>query len=138
MKRFALPLLALLVLAGCSAPVADTAASVEAVTPVPIASAPTAPPSDPSDITAEVKAVAPDLESYVVSATVTEPGRVTIESSLVDPRGEDGSPEALLAIQLCNDVVGLGEISHVSIMEKDGTTWILYGHPSYGNTCTEV
>jgi len=99
---------------------------------------PTETDSGLNDITTEVKAASPALESYVKSATIAEPGRVTVESSLVDPRGDSGSPEALLAIQLCNDVVSMGGISHVSIMENDGATWVLYGHPSHGNICTEV
>ena len=146
MKRFALPLVAALVLAGCSAPQpvddVDPQAGTSASSPSakPTASTPTPAPvtSTGLDVTAEVKAVSPSVESYVVSGTVTEPGRITVGTTLVDPRGENGSPEALLAIQLCDDVVSLGGISNVSIMENDGSSWVLYGHPSYGNVCTEV
>lgn len=154
MKRFVLPLLAVLLLAGCAASeptvtVAEktaTASPMPTVTPTATPSptlTPTEPPAAvapvPVDVTAEVRDASPALESYVKTATSAEAGRVTVESYLVDPRGEDGSAEALLALRLCSDVVAnMSGISYVSIMENDGSTWVLYGHPSYGNTCTEV
>lgn len=152
MKRFALPLLTLLLLAGCAS--SEPTATTDAATPAPevistatptvtTAPSPSAPPADaaqePLDLTAQVKEASPALESYVKTATSAEAGRITVESSFIDPRSEDGSAEAVLALQLCADVVAnLSGVSYVSIMEDDGSSWVLYGHPSYGDTCTEV
>jgi hypothetical protein len=155
MKRSAIPLLALLMLVGCSADpevISDKTTVTATVTAAPTASAspstaatqmPAAPPVAPAptatDVTPQVRAASPDLESYVKAATSTEAGRVTVETFLVDPRGDAGSDEALLALQLCNDIVAnFAGTTNVSIMEDDGSTWVLYGHPSYGDTCTEV
>lgn len=148
MKRFALLLLAVLLLAGCAAPeptivyveTTVTATPTPAVTPTPTPTAPAAAVAPaPADVTGKVRDASPALESYVKSATSSEAGRVVVESFLVDPRGENGSAEALLALRLCSDVVAnMSGVSYVSIMENDGSTWILYGHPSYGSTCTEV
>jgi type IV pilus biogenesis protein CpaD/CtpE len=152
MKRFALPLLALLLLAGCASSEPTTAAPTATsipeatATPTPIATpspTPTAEQADaapaPADVTSQVRDASPSLESYVKTATSPEAGRITVETSLIDPRGEAGSPEAVLALQLCSDVVAnMSGVSYVSIMEDDGSSWVLYGHPSYGNTCTEV
>ena len=150
MKRFALPLLAVLLLAGCAAPeptavsaeTTGTATPTATMSPAPTPTSEIAPAEvapAPVDMTAEVRDASPPLESYVKSATSSEAGRVSVESSLVDPRGDNGSAEAVLALQLCNDVVAnMSGVSYLSIMENDGTTWILYGHPGYGSTCTEV
>lgn len=92
-----------------------------------------------TDRTAEVKAALPaDLAKTVKTATQTEPGRLQIDTSLVDPRGDAGSPAAKQATAPCEAAVEEFSEAHVSVMEDDGTSWILYGHPTYGNTCTEV
>lgn len=92
-----------------------------------------------TDRTAAVKAALPaNLAAVVKTATQTEPGRLQIGTSLMDPRGADGSPDAKKATAICEAAVAQFGDAHVSVMEDDGTSWILYGHPSYGNTCTEV
>lgn len=73
----------------------------------------------------------------VVSATETEPGRYEIQTSIVDPRGAAGSAEAVDAIAICEAVVKLGA-TYVSVLEEDGTTFVVYGHPRYGDVCTEI
>lgn len=70
----------------------------------------------------------------LTAATITEPGRLEVATTLVDPRGDDGSPEAQEAIAICEAAVSLLEDQdvsdpYVSVLEDDGTTWILYGHP---------
>lgn len=86
----------------------------------------------PDDIDVAVR----EASGAVTSAVEVEPGRWTIETSIVDPR-VDGSAEAAEAIEICEAAVDAGA-EYVSVMESDGTTFVLYGHPSYGNTCTEV
>jgi hypothetical protein len=104
-----------------------------------------APASDDADVTEGVRASAsgaPWIEQ-VTAATLTEPGRITVETTIVDPRGDAGSPAAQQALQVCEGVVAYmqstGEAEpYVSVMEQDGTTYVLYGHPSYPGGCTEV
>lgn len=92
-----------------------------------------------TDRTAAVKAALSDnLAAVVKTAVQSEPGRLQIDTSLVDPRGAAGSPDAKKATAICEAAVAKFGAAHVSVMENDGTSWILYGHPSYGNTCTEV
>lgn len=74
----------------------------------------------------------------VTAVTQTEPGRISVATSIVDPRGDDGSPEALDAIAICEAAASTGA-TYVSVMEADGTHFVLYGHPSYpAGQCTEV
>jgi len=75
----------------------------------------------------------------IKSVTETEPGRMRIETSLLDPRGADGSEEAKNAIAICEAVVSLFGPNYVSVLENDGTSFILFGHPSVPTgTCAEV
>lgn len=128
----ALPLAALaLTLSACS--------GEDAATPDTTAAA-----VQPLDRTTEVTSGLPkNLAQAVTKVTETEPGRLEVATTLVDPRGEDGSPEAAEAIKLCEaamDVLQAEAIAkpYVSVLEKDGTTWVLAGHPTYGPDCTEV
>lgn len=67
-----------------------------------------------------------------------QPGRWEIHTSIEDPGGGvSGSPGAVTAVEICEKAVEMGATS-VVVHEADGSSWILYGHPSYGNTCTEV
>jgi hypothetical protein len=109
----------------------------------------TASAADPTgniaDVTNEVRASASGASwaDTVTTATLTEPGRITAETTITDPRGADGSPAAQQAIQVCEGVVaylqgtGVAE-PKVSVMEGDGSTFVLYGHPSYPGGCVEV
>ncbi|WP_454728846.1 hypothetical protein [Cellulosimicrobium protaetiae] len=85
------------------------------------------------DRTADVQAVAGEV---VTKATETEPGRIEVETTIVDPR-TDASAEAAQAVEVCNAVIELGA-EHVSVLEADGSTFVVAGHPSYGEECTEV
>ncbi|MDA3806221.1 hypothetical protein PED38_15585 [Clavibacter sp. CT19] len=123
----ALPVLALLLGAGLSG------CSTEAA---PAASAPaTSAPAADSEIATAAQAL---VGGSVTAATETEPGRIQLDTTIVDPRGDDGSPEALQALGLCEQAKGIPGVTHVSIMEADGTSFVLAGHPSYGENCTEV
>lgn len=85
------------------------------------------------DVTAQVQAAAGD----VVTLAEADGDRVTVQTSIVDPRGDDGSQEAQAALEVCENALELG-YAHVSVMEADGTTFVLAGHPAYGEDCTEV
>lgn len=75
----------------------------------------------------------------IKSVTETEPGKIRIETSLVDPRGADGSEEAKSAITICESVVSLFGPSYVSVLANDGTTFVLFGHPTVASgACAEV
>ncbi|WHP18805.1 hypothetical protein [Cellulomonas sp. ES6] len=76
--------------------------------------------------------------STVSAVTETEPGRFEIQTSIVDPRGDDGSPEAQEAIAICQAAVDAGA-TYVAVFEADGTHFVLYGHPSAPpGACGEV
>lgn len=97
--------------------------------------APAAQPPTTLDRTSEVRAAAGE---HVISALEVEPGRVNVATDLVDPRGENGSPAALAAISICEAVVKLPHVEHVTVAESDGTAFVLYGHPAVGNVCAEA
>lgn len=72
---------------------------------------------------------------------------LTVETSIIDPRGENGSVEAKTALAICESLKELPRpvegdypkrYPQVKIMEADGTHFVLYGHPSYGNACVEI
>lgn len=79
------------------------------------------------DVTKDVQKIAKDVSELVDTATETEPGRISVETSIVDPRGGEGSEEALQAVRLCNLVVQNFDVTHVNILEADGTTFAVYG-----------
>jgi uncharacterized protein YceK len=121
----ALALMLALSLSGCSTGATTDGPSPEA------SSAPAA--------TSEISTAAQALVGgSVTAATETEPGRLQLDTTIVDPRGEAGSPEALEALDLCEQAKAIPGVTHVSVMEADGTSFILAGHPSYGENCTEV
>ena len=75
------------------------------------------------------------VSQMVTGVEETEPGRWVVHTSIIDPRGDDGSsPEAQKAIAICEKAVELGAV-HVSVMESNDSTFVVYGHPSYGDTC---
>lgn len=74
----------------------------------------------------------------VAAVVETEPGRIEVETTLTDPRGDSGSPESQSAIEICEAAVALSA-EYVAVYESDGTSWILYGHPSVAEgECSEV
>lgn len=116
MKKLLAGLALVLALAGCSS------------TPAPAESpAPTTAEVEAKDVTVDVKKAAGNMSSLIVSAEETEPGRIEVQTTIVDPRGEDGSRPALDAVRLCNKVVEMGGLTNVDILEKDRTTFAVYG-----------
>ena len=105
---------------------------------------PEAAPAD-GDRTEDLRSAAngePWAENVAI-ATETEPGRLEVETDLIDPRGDSGSPEAQTAMQICEAAVSLlkedgAQEPYVAVLEEDGTHWILHGHPAYPDGCTEV
>ncbi len=129
---------------------ASTAAAPVTVDPTPTPS-PTPAPATTTEPAPEPVATAPaktfvdqirdDVGSYanlITSAEETEPGRIEVGTSIVDPRGDNGSPEAQQAIAICEAVMIATGASYVNVAEEDGTTFVLAGHPTYGPDCTEV
>ena len=138
---------AALLLTGCAASPspADTAPAATPGTTAPsqTAAAPESLPaasSDP-DKTADFKTANAGAAwvGQIKSATAAEPGRIKIETSIVDPRGADGSEPARTAIAICEAAVAIFGPSYVAVMEDDGTHFVLFGHPSVpAGACTEV
>lgn len=126
-----IPALALL-LAGCS----SSATTEPSETPETVkASA----PEESNDVTADVKKAAGSAGDAIIKAEETEEGRISVETTLVDPRGDDGSTEAKQAIEICEAAKDLDGITYVSVLEKDGTSWVLFGHPAMPKgECSEV
>lgn len=132
-------------LCGCS-PSAPQATS-EPSTPTQIASqAAAAPSSIPSttysrDKTADFKTAKKNATwlNAIKSVAETEPDRIRVETDFVDPRGATGSEEAKSAVAICESVVTLFGPRYVSVLEDDGTTFVLFGHPSVpSGACAEV
>lgn len=135
-----------LLLCGCSTSAPQKASN--ATTPAPTMVSKTAAPPDsiPSatysqDKTADFKTAkknAPWLAT-IKSVTQVEPARIRIETKIVDPGGADGSEEAKSALAICESAVTLFGPSYVSVLEDDGTNFVLFGHPSVpSGTCAEV
>jgi hypothetical protein len=124
----ALALMFALALSGCT----GSPATLDGPSPVPEASSA---PAATSEISTAAQAL---VGGSVTAATETEHGRVQLDTTIVDPRGENGSPEALEALALCERVKAIPGVTHVSVMEEDGTSFVLAGHPSYGEGCVEV
>lgn len=91
------------------------------------------------DLTADLQEAAPDQADLVTAATVTEPGRLQIDTTIVDDR-DNGGDDADDALALCNAGLTLLDVDdpYVAVMEEDGTHFVIAGHPSYGNECTEI
>ena len=90
------------------------------------------------DRTSDIQA-ALDNPEVVTKAVETEPGRLTIETNIVDDR-EDGGDDAAQAIAICEAGKALLDTTdpYVSVMEADGTSFVIAGHPAYGAECTEI
>jgi hypothetical protein len=104
-----------------------------------------APAADDVDVTADLKTSAQGASwaDLIQSATKTEEDRVEVSTSITDPRGDAGSPGAQQAIQVCEGAVAWLAASSiatpkVSVLEADGSTFVVAGHPTYGPGCTEV
>lgn len=129
----------LLALTGCSA-TAEPAPTVTVTVTAEARPAPTVTvtvSAAPDSMSADDRLTALRAVSQMVTGVEeTEPGRWVVHTSILDPRGDDGSsPEAQKAISICERAVELGA-TYVSVMESNDSTFVLYGHPPYGNVCT--
>lgn len=135
-----------LLLTGCSPSALQNASSAAAPTRATVSQAAVAPESIPSttnsrDKTADFKTAKKDAPwlDMIKTVTETEPGRISVQTSLLDRRGAEGSEESRTAIAICESVVTLFGPSYVSVLENDGTNFVLFGHPSVPTgACTEV
>lgn len=116
-----------LALVACSS--AETPTATETPT---VAAAP-----ESKDVTADVKELAGDNGSHVTEASETEAGRVEITTDITDPR-TDGGDEAAAAMAICKAVKEAGAWTHVSVLEADGTSFVIAGHPAHGEDCAEL
>jgi hypothetical protein len=113
-----------------SVPTAETTAPAE----------PDAPAPNDSDRTALVlAALPPELQALVITAEQPELGRLNVQTTIEDPRGENGSTAAVSALAICEALVAVDGTEYISIFEADGTTFVLFGHPTLSpDGCTEV
>ncbi|WP_164201880.1 hypothetical protein [[Micrococcus luteus] ATCC 49442] len=119
-----------------SAPTGTTAPSQTAAAPESLPASAIDPDRTADFTTANANAT---WVKQIRSATESEPGRMTIGTSLVDPRGADGSEPARTAIAICEAAVAIFGPSYVAVMEDDGTHFVLFGHPSMPKgECAEV
>lgn len=153
MSRLLLPvsLVGALALVGCSGAEESTptaTASAQAVelpspslTPTPTPTPSQAPSADgSSDLLDQLRAALPaDLAAEVTSAELESGSFARVATTLVDPRGDDGSPAAQQAIAICEAAAALEGVTDVNVAEADGTSWILFGHPMVPEgACGEV
>lgn len=128
----------LLAMAGCAGAPAPTPTVTVTVMATPEPAPTVTVTASPPDATAPADdrlAALRTVSQMVTGVEETEPGRWVIHTSIVDPRGDDGtSPEAQKAVAICEKAVELGATT-VSVMESNDSTFVLYGHPSYGDTC---
>ena len=108
--------------------------------PAPQPTATTEPAATSVDRTADVKAeLTEPTAALVTRVTETEPGRIEVETTIVDPRGDDSSQEAQIAVQVCEITATLPNVNYVNVKEADGTSFVLFGHPLVPNgECGEV
>ena len=101
--------------------------------PSPTDKAPTAEPAPvgPSGdelVSAVESELGPDIE-HVESIDSPEAGRVQITTNLTDP-GSATAAESLQALAMCEAAARVDGVTYVNVTEADGTSWVLYGHPS--------
>lgn len=129
-KTFAPLLLATLLVAGCSSTAEQPSAPSSSVASTPTTEAAAV------DRTADVQKVAGE---HVTAAEEPEPGRILVETDLKDPRSSGGTPEAEQAMAICKSVAKMNGVKYVSVMEMDGTSWVLFGHPALPDgECGEI
>ena len=128
--------LALLVCAGALAGCGGESATPTVARTTPAADVRAAETASRGDRTRDLTAANPGAGwlSAVSEAIETEPGRIEVSTTIVDPRGADGSAAARRALAICRAAQQLlvrGGVTspHVSVLERDGSTFVLYGHP---------
>lgn len=109
---------------------ASTPIPTPSLTPTPAASAPPVPTD--VDRTADVRSVAGER---VTRATENYPGEFVVYTDIVDPRGDDGSAEALEAIAICESVRSQLGGTNISVREADESTFVTFNPTA--PTCIE-
>lgn len=135
-----------LLLCGCLASAPETSSNPTTPVQTTVSQAAAPPDSIPNaahgrDKTADFKMAIKNAPWWgnIKSVTEVEPGRISVETSLMRPRDAEGSEDAKSAIDICQSVVALFGPRHVSVLEDDGTKFVLFGHPSVsGRSCAEV
>ena len=89
------------------------------------------------DRTADLTGLVDDPD-VITRAVETEPGRLTVDTTLKDTRtpGSESTAEAVAVCEAGRTLVGDG--GYVAVLEADGTTLAVAGHPAYGPQCAEV
>lgn len=91
-----------------------------------------------------MKKSAGNAGKLIASAIETEPGRIEITTTIVDPRGKNGSKPALDALAICEAAMPLTrghDPRYVRVNEKDGSAFVIYstiGGPVPAGKCAEV
>ena len=107
-----------------------TATATVTVTPEP--SAAQASPSDDegiavANVTEAVKAAVGGNALLIVSAKQEgEAGHMEIQTTILDPRGEDGGDAAAKAVAICEAVVADMAPTGLRVLEGDGTTFVAW------------
>lgn len=132
---------ALLVLAGCSAAAEPTEPTTETVTETATATETETGPATTETVTetATPTTEAAQAEGNPTEAFLAEYGRerwadkiveviregdrVQVRTTIVDPRGRDGSPAAAEVLDVCRAALDLFDPDGVSVMEADDTTF---------------
>ena len=114
---------------GDSSATEETTSSPATSSPAPSS---TAAAEDP-DVTANLvsRANGQPWGATIVEAVRTEPQRLEVQTTIVDPRGDNGSPAALQALEVCRAAVLIlteegATAPYVRVLEEDGTTFALY------------
>lgn len=115
-------------LAGCSSAADETPTATTAST----SSAPAS-----ADVTDQIREAVGSYANLITSAEEPEPGRIEVGTSIVDPRGDDGTPEAEQAVGICQRLKNANpDATSIVVYEQDGTTFAIFG--SSWPDCTEV
>jgi ethanolamine ammonia-lyase small subunit len=101
--------------------------------------------ADDVDVTEDLQAAAggESWAQLITEATRSEADRLEVRTTVVDPRAAGSPDTGRPAIDICSAAVqwlqaqGAGH-PDVTVMEADGSTDVVFGHPSYPGGCTEV
>ncbi len=118
--------LTVLAVAGCSSPQSapDTGAAAPSVISVP--AAPSASATFATDLAGPVNEALSNVDT-VSGIEQTGSASVQVNTTIVDPRGEDGSAEAAEALAVCETAAAAVDgIQSLTVNEADGTGLALY------------
>lgn len=109
-------------------------------TPTPTASASATVASSPTmevlDHTDVLRSKIEPLADLIISAEQNG-NQIEVKTSIVDPRGDDGSEEAEQAVAICREARELDESASVLVTELDGTVFAKYQPNAGDSRCSE-